>query len=409
MDKGNKEKVIVPIVCLLLSITMWLYVINIENPKNTENINSVPVSLTNIESITQEGFAITPGQEFEATLKVSGGVKDIDKIKKENIELKADFQGYNLKEGKNVVPVNISKFPYGGVTVDNRDTLFIEVNLEPVVEKEFTIEARVETNLQNTLVATESVEPKTVKVSGAKSTIESIDRVIAYGQELELKESIVKKYPIKAIDKNGVDVENITFSIKEVEISIQVSEAISKKVPVNIKTIGELPAGITMKSITGDLKEVEIKGAQDEIDKIGYLETEPIDLSQINQNKDLKVVIYQPDTIKIAEGSEYVNVKIQVTKKSVKEFNIKYTVLNLPSDMKAKYAKDSVIVTVEGNEDDLNALKVSNIKATIDLGTFKESGSITVTPVIVGIGDNLKFTTEDVTVTLEKIIEPEPN
>ena len=37
---NNKQKAIVQMVCLLLSIALWFYVTNVENPIKTQDINS---------------------------------------------------------------------------------------------------------------------------------------------------------------------------------------------------------------------------------------------------------------------------------------------------------------------------------------------------------------------------------
>ena len=43
----NKQKVIVQMVCLLLSIALWFYVTNVENPIKTYDISKVPVEIKN--------------------------------------------------------------------------------------------------------------------------------------------------------------------------------------------------------------------------------------------------------------------------------------------------------------------------------------------------------------------------
>ena len=46
----NKQKIIVQLVCLLLSLGLWIYVTNIENPIKSYELSKVPVEIKNADS-----------------------------------------------------------------------------------------------------------------------------------------------------------------------------------------------------------------------------------------------------------------------------------------------------------------------------------------------------------------------
>ena len=59
MDNWNhKQKIITQIVCLLLSIGLWFYVINVENPVITQDINKYQADLNGDSMITISDLAI---------------------------------------------------------------------------------------------------------------------------------------------------------------------------------------------------------------------------------------------------------------------------------------------------------------------------------------------------------------
>ena len=43
----NKQKVIVQLVCILLSLCLWIYVTNIKNPIKSYELKNVPVEILN--------------------------------------------------------------------------------------------------------------------------------------------------------------------------------------------------------------------------------------------------------------------------------------------------------------------------------------------------------------------------
>ena len=56
----NKQKVIVQLVCILLSLCLWIYVTNIENPIKSYELKNVPVEILNSNSLQDSGLALVP-------------------------------------------------------------------------------------------------------------------------------------------------------------------------------------------------------------------------------------------------------------------------------------------------------------------------------------------------------------
>ena len=65
----NKQKIIVQLVCLLLSIDLWIYVTNIENPIKSYELSKVPVEIKNADSLKEAGLVLSPNQEFYCKFK----------------------------------------------------------------------------------------------------------------------------------------------------------------------------------------------------------------------------------------------------------------------------------------------------------------------------------------------------
>ena len=93
MDNWNhKQKIITQIVCLLLSIGLWFYVINVENPVITQDINKVPVRLLNEGVLRDSNLIISPNQQFYVNLKIEATSQDIRKISKDDFDIVVDLR-----------------------------------------------------------------------------------------------------------------------------------------------------------------------------------------------------------------------------------------------------------------------------------------------------------------------------
>ena len=67
----NKQKVIVQLVCILLSLCLWIYVTNIKNPIKSYELKNVPVEILNSNSLQDSGLALVPNQNFYVKRTVS--------------------------------------------------------------------------------------------------------------------------------------------------------------------------------------------------------------------------------------------------------------------------------------------------------------------------------------------------
>ena len=90
MDNKEKNRLVIPVICLLLSIGLWVYVTNVENKIRTTEISKIPVELINTEALTSSKLALTPNQELYVTLKVEGTTSDSNKIKNSDVKVQVD-------------------------------------------------------------------------------------------------------------------------------------------------------------------------------------------------------------------------------------------------------------------------------------------------------------------------------
>ena len=93
----NKQKIIVQLVCLLLSLGLWIYVTNIENPIKSYELSRVPVEIKNIDSLKNAGLALSPNQEFYVNLKIEGNSQDLFSIDKSDFTISVDLKVEKIK------------------------------------------------------------------------------------------------------------------------------------------------------------------------------------------------------------------------------------------------------------------------------------------------------------------------
>lgn len=390
MVKGSikEQTIIVKIICLLLSFGLWLYVSNVENPVRTYELNDIPVEILNENSLAEAGFAIADFKQFTVDLKIEGASSEVTKVKKEDFKIAVDMSAYALKAGENTIPVQILSYP-NNINIKNNGFLGIKIKLEELEKKQISIKSDVKISYkQNIYEKSETLNPASVNVSGAKSIIDKISKAVIRGEISDLDKNYSNKYKIQFLDSAGNELYNITSDVNETELSVTVEHG--KNIPVNVKTTGQLNDGITMEEITVTPNTLNIIGNNNILNTISEINTEPFDISTLHESSEVTLKINVPDGVSVENGINSVKVKFNIinnnnintteeqeTSKSI-SCNVKYE--NLKEGYVIDSSDSNVVVHISGVQSELDKINADNISAIVDLSDVTQEETLTYTP-----------------------------
>lgn len=377
MDKiKNKNETLIPkIISLLLSFGLWIYISNVENPVRTYEVKNIPVELVNLDSLTNSNFAVLENQNFTVDLKLEGPSTDVVKVRPEDFKIVADMSTYALKIGENTIPVQIISYPEN-ITIKNNGFLGIKVNLEELVKKDFTIQSKVKISYRDNIYEmNRKVTPDTVTVSGGSSTIDKISAAVISGEESGISGNFEKSYNIKFIDSNGDEVTGVSSNIDTAKLSVKVSNG--KSVPIDLKTTGTPKTGLELQGYELSSNYVNIAGSSDVLSQVQYIDTEIVDISQLDKTSEINVKLLVPEGVIITNGQEYVKVtvtlKAQETVSKKLDVTIQYN--NLKDNLNLESSSEKVGVTVSGIQAELDKINEGSLSAILDLSNITDEGS----------------------------------
>ena len=380
MDNGsNKQKIIAQVVCILISVGLWVYITNIENPIRTYDLTKVPVKLINIDSLKESKLTLSPNKEYYVTLKLEGQSQEIFNVERKDFEIEVDLSEYALNVGEKKIQVNIVDSPEN-ITIKNSSALAIDLQIEELVEKQVPVKSMIEVITKSSYyVGKPKFSPNVITVTGAASAVDLVEYVIAEGQEENVEKTIVKNYIITAVDKDYSKVDFVELSQGWVEATININEG--KYIDVVVNTTGELPKDYKITGITPDIQTVELTGPEEILNSISEIYTENIDLSKITETSDIATNLIIPEGLR-NNSQNLINVKIVVEKIKTKEFNIIPTIIGIQDTITMTPINNNIKVIIKGYEEELSKLKEENIKAILDVTKFIEEGNYSETPVI---------------------------
>lgn len=381
MDKiKNQNKTLIPkIICLLLSFGLWIYISNVENPVRSVEIKNIPVELVNLDSLEHSNFALSGNQKYTVDLKIEGTSTDVIKVKPEDFKIIADISTYALKTGENIVPVQIISYPEN-VTIKNNGFLGIKVELEDLVSRDIAIQSRVKLKYNDNIYEiSKKITPSSVTVQGAKSIVEKISSAVIDGEENGISTDFEKNYDIKFLDSKGEEVKNIYSKIDKAKLSVVVSNG--KSVPINLKTTETPKAGLELMGYELSSNYVNIIGSSDSLANIKSVDTETVDISNLNDTSELDVKLILPEGVKVTSGQEYVKVKVilkvkeNINENNNKTLNIKVNFNNLKDNLILESSSEKVSVTISGTQSELEKIDESSLTAVVDLSAVTDEGT----------------------------------
>lgn len=302
MNKNQGETNVIPrIVCIILACCMWLYVMSEQNPI-IERDYIVALSQKNLT----QGMVVFNAPE-KVSVRVRGPRGTLANLNPEAINAYLDLN--NLSVGAHTVLVN-ARFLRGDVVEVSPRTvnLFIDVKREKIMPVTAKV---VGTPAQDVKVEKQTVYPTEVKVLGAASRLDLIDKIVAPVDVNNRSDDFADKVRPFAMGKDGMEIPDITISPAEIRVETLLEhELASKEVPIHVNMEGRMPAGIKLRSYKVVPARILVSGPKSQVEHLTVVETEPVDLGRLNKDKTMRADIHLPDEIKSA--TKTVELQIQV-------------------------------------------------------------------------------------------------
>ena len=370
MDKGNEKRGIVQLVCVLLAFCLWLYVTSMENPNKSSEIKDIPVDIINSEVLRESNLALSPNQNFTVNLRIDEPANAVYSAKVADFKVTADLGTYVLKKGENNVPVRVVNYPQD-VNVMNTGVLSIKINVEEYTEKYVNVVSKVDTLFKEGFVE-RNVEftPQSVKIYGPESAVSKVKSVALIGETKDISEDFESEYELIPIDSEGAVVKGVSLDKSKGTLKMQVGKG--TEVPIKVKYMGSLKNGLSIEKETLSKNKVSIIGDPKAVENIKYIETEPLNLSDIVSSKDVNLKLSIPEGITVSLDEQYVTVSLKIKDEIpvTKSFSVKVDYIGV--DANHEYTPNTVNVVLEGTKEALASIKADNIKVEASVGGLVE-------------------------------------
>jgi len=227
-------------------------------------------------------------------------------------------------------------------------------------------------------------EPAQVILSGPESLVM---KVVETRISLDIRgvtDSVRKSVSVVALDENGEAVEGISITPPSVTVSQPVSlQGGYRNVVVKVVTTGQIAEGYWLTNVSVSPPNVTVFSTNpSRVNELpGYVETNPMDLSGLNDDVDIRSTLNLPEGVTLA-GEESVLVRLSIAAlEGSLPITLPLDVIGLPPELYAKVSPASVDLLITGPLPIINNINPAGIRVTVNLAGL-EPGIYQLAPVV---------------------------
>lgn len=372
---------------VVAAVLVWLLVVNIDDPIVSTTIQNINVDIRNESYVESAGLmCLLDGEQNVIDVRIRGKRSVVRNISVADIQAVADLtQIVDMKTTPVMVPVSVS---CSGISGENivADPQYISIHLDDMMSQEFLINpsAGETTPAKGYEVGSLQCSSEKVKITGPQSLIQKIDKVTANVDVTNMSEDTTVTSDLKITDKNqdvlsAQQMQYLKYDIVTPKINVMVKLwKVQNDVKLKAEYSGEPAVGYKIGGITLTPGEVSVAGSTEALAALAdagntiTIPAEKIDVSGKKADFEVKLNLadFLLENTKLTTGNDgTVLASVAVLEQDTQEYAISATNIeaqNVEAGMQVVYETAGVQVRVREDGKDLENLKVSDIKASID-------------------------------------------
>ena len=385
------------IVSLAIGFLIWLIVVNLDNPRETRTFNLAGDSVELVNTAYIDGLGkmcMKDDDPVPVRVTVTAERKTLRRITSQDISLVADLQqAVSLDTSPVMVPVTAS-CNRAAVTSIKVSPQFMGVTLEDKVSQEFVVTPSYGDTKpgKGYEVGSQTVTPEKVKITGPRSLMGKIDKVVALVNVNGKTRDVTEDVFLSIRDKNQdilSDGKMATLTIDnngKVTVSTHFWKILTG-VGFVARTFGEPLEGYRVESITTVPDSISLAGTDEALENLRsegslIILNDPIlDITGESADVEHKLSLagFLPEGTRLTSGStEDMYVTIKILPVGSHEYSLasnEIALTNLDEKLQASFESDAVSMRIRAlDPEKISAFRPSFITASVDLSGY-EAGS----------------------------------
>ncbi len=367
------------LLAFILAVVVWVSAVLTADP-NEERIYNRTINLVGQASNLM--LINNPPGQVRITIRAPRSILSEITNNASLVQAWIDLSG--VESGTHNLPVQV-RVDTTPVRITKVEPLSYDLVLETIISKEFPVQLSVNGDPAiGYRRGNIEINPSSITVSGPESLVNNVRQVIGSLDIGGASETVQITVALQPVDADGNTVEQATLSPRLVSVTQPINLLGGfRTVVVKVVPVGQLASGYRLTHISVSPPTVTVFSSNPQlVDQLpGYVETEPLDLSNLSDDIDIRMDLNLPEGISlVGEQSVLVQVGVAAIEGSL-TVSLPLEPLGQSPGFDVTISPRLVDVIISGPLPILDALTPSSFRAIVDI-TGLEEGIYQIQPVV---------------------------
>lgn len=338
------------ILCVLVAVVMWLYVMSNDSPDYQRTFSGVTIEVENAAILsTEKNLSVINGYGNLADITVTGKKSDVISYSLEDITASVDI-GAISEAGRHQLSVSVTA-PDGCVLQSVYPTS-VEVYVDEIMTKTIPVKVNIASVQYDQSITLGALTPdvSAVTVSGPASVIEAAETAVVDLELGTVTTSMSARGELKVVTAAGAGIDNPYLTISQSSVGVNIPVYVERELPIAVDTkygyLNEDNAVITLVPST-----ITVRADPKLLEDVDMLTVATLDETQLSDNTTRIVSITLPDGLENVSGTKTASISVKHKGTTKKSLSVSQIVLKNPNNLAYTLIADSVNITVRTPSD----------------------------------------------------------
>jgi len=358
------EKLIRLFIAIGIAITLWFIVNGNSDMLITQEYNSIPITLTNVDTLTGKNLVLAEDKNYYLNLQVKGTDKNLRNISMKDITAEADLSDIGAK-GTYELEIAVKGLP-NSVIVTSMNPTTLQIEVDNIIKEDLDVAIVLEGTPANDLSVISAESTEKVEVEGPEDSLARIDKITGTADVNGLTKDTTQHLTATAYDASGNAIDDVDILPNVVPVEIVLGK--TKSISISPSISGNPASGYSVAGVQVEPSKVVIGAKEDLLTSIESIPMDAIDVSEQSKTFTKDVNLTPPTGCYFLDGSGKVKVTVNIESSVAKSFTLdKVNVTNLGAGLVVSKIKDTkVVLKLEGANSVINSQNASQMDAFVD-------------------------------------------
>ena len=365
------------ILCVVLALILWLYVMSNESPDHQRTFSGVTVAVENTVLLSSEkNLSVISGHGGLADITITGKKSDVVSYSLEDIVASVDVSSIT-EPGRHQLSVSVST-PEGCV-VQSVYPNSIEVDVDEISTKTIPVKVNISSIQydQSITLGAPVPEVSAVTVSGPASVIEAAASAVVSLELGTVTTSLSARGELQVVTEEGALIDNPYLMVSQSSVGVALPVYVERELPITVNTkygyLTEENADIIVVP-----QKITVRTDPKNLIGLDSLVVATLDETQLSDNTTRIVSIALPEGFENVSGTKTASISVKHKGTVKKSLAVSRIDLKNPNDLEYTLIADTINITLRVPSDLADRLVAANFSLTGELSYSDVRGIVQV-------------------------------